>query len=168
MIMNAPSKHRRYARNTFACLVAIGISELAGVIGSIFTMPAISSWYALLVKPAVNPPAWLFGPVWTVLYLFMGVAAFLVWRNGWQNRHVKIALAVFALQLALNTFWSIVFFGFHSPGWALIEIVFLWSAVLGTIIVFAKISKAAAWLLVPYILWVSFAAYLNLSLWMLN
>lgn len=160
--------HQQKWRNIFALLFAIGVSELAGVVGSVVTIPAISTWYDTLTKPAVNPPAWLFGPVWTLLYFLMGIAAFLIWRKGWQNRHVKIALAVFGVQLALNTLWSIIFFGFRSPGWALIEITFLWSAILATVIVFAKISKSAAWLLAPYLLWTSFAVYLNLSLWNLN
>lgn len=149
-------------------IVAIVVCELAGVVGSIFTTPSIPGWYAGLVKPALNPPSWVFGPVWTTLFVLMGIAAFLVWRKGLVRRDVKNALGIFIIQLILNTLWSVIFFGLHSPGGALIEIIFLWLAILATIISFAKISKPAAWLLVPYILWVSFAAYLNYSIWALN
>lgn len=144
------------------------ISELAGVIGSLFTTPSIAGWYAGIIKPELNPPAWVFGPVWTTLFVLMGIAAFLVWRKGYGRKDVKIALGLFYGQLILNTLWSIIFFGLHSPGGAFIEIIFLWLAILATIIAFAKISRPAAWLLLPYILWVSFAAYLNYSIWILN
>lgn len=154
--------------NVLKLVIAIVISELAGIIGSVFTAPSIAGWYATLAKPALNPPAWVFGPVWTTLFALMGIAAFLVWRKGLDRRDVKIALGIFIGQLVLNALWSIIFFGLHSPGGALIEIVILWLAILATIIAFYKISKPAAWLLVPYILWVSFAAYLNYSIWMLN
>jgi tryptophan-rich sensory protein len=155
--------------NNFAKLAAaITVSELAGVVGSVFTAPSIAGWYATIVKPSFNPPAWVFGPVWTTLFALMGIAAFLVWKKGWERKDVKIALGIFLGQLALNTLWSITFFGLHSPGGALIEIVFLWLAILATIIAFFKISKPAAWLLAPYILWVSFAAYLNFCIYALN
>ena len=153
---------------TFKLLTAIIISELAGIIGSVFTAPSIPNWYAGLVKPELNPSNWIFAPVWTALFALMGIAAFLVWKRGLASRDVRIALAIFIGQLALNTLWSIIFFGLHSPGAAFIEIIFLWLVILATIIVFAKISKPAAWLLAPYILWVSFAAYLNFAIWSLN
>lgn len=154
--------------NFFKLVIAIGVSELAGVIGSIFTAPAIPSWYATLTKPVLNPPSWLFGPVWIVLYLLMGIAAYLVWRKGWGRKEVKLALGIFGAQLLLNTLWSVIFFGFHSPVVALAEIVFLWLVILTTIIAFHKISRPAAYLLLPYILWVSFAGYLNYAIWSLN
>jgi len=154
--------------NFFKLVIAIGISEMAGIIGSVFTISAIPNWYAGLVKPALNPPAWVFGPAWTTLYALMGIAAFLVWRNGWEKKAVKTALGVFGIQLFLNAVWSIIFFGLHNPGWALVDIILLWLAIVWTIAVFYKISKPAAYLLLPYILWVSFAAYLNYSIWMLN
>ena len=160
--------------NTFKLIIAIVVSELAGIIGSIFTTPSIVSWYAGLVKPALNPPAWVFGPVWTTLYALMGIAAFLIWSSyakaseGQAKRQIKIALGVFGIQLFLNAIWSIIFFGLHSPGWALVDIVFLWLAIVWTMVVFYKISRPAAYLLVPYLLWVSFASYLNYSIWMLN
>lgn len=154
--------------NTFKLIIAIVVSELAGIIGSVFTTPSIAGWYAGIVKPDINPPAWVFGPVWTTLFALIGIAAFLVWKKGLDRKDVKIALGIFLGQLVLNTLWSIIFFGLHSPGGALIEIIFLWLAILATIIAFAKISKPAAWLLLPYIFWVSFAGYLNYSIWQLN
>lgn len=156
------------ARNIFKLVSAIVVSELAGIIGSVFTTPSIAGWYVTLTKPALNPPAWVFGPVWTTLFALMGIAAFLIWKKGLERRDVKIALGMFVGQLVLNTLWSIIFFGLRSPGGALIEIIFLWFAILATIVAFAKISKPAAWLLVPYIAWVSFAGYLNFTIWMLN
>src|SRR3989339_1021525 len=154
--------------NTFKLIIAIVVSELAGIIGSVFTTQSISGWYADIVKPALNPPAWVFGPVWTTLFVLMGISAFLIWEKGLGRRDVKIALGIFIGQLVLNTLWSIIFFGLHSPGGAFIEIILLWFAIVTTIIVFAQISKVAAWLLGPYILWVSFAGYLNFSIWTLN
>src|SRR3989339_865250 len=154
--------------NTFKLIIAIVVSELAGIIGSVFTTPSIAGWYAGIVKPALNPPAWVFGPVWTTLFVLMGISAFLIWKKGLDRKDVKIALGIFIGQLVLNTLWSIIFFGLHSPGGALFEMIFLWFAIVATIIAFAKISRPAMWLLLPYILWVSFAGYLNYSIWHLN
>ena len=160
--------------NFFKLVIAIGVSELAGIIGSVFTISAIPNWYAGLVKPALNPPAWVFGPAWTTLYALMGIAAFLIWSSyakaseGQAKRQIKIALGVFGIQLFLNAIWSIIFFGLHSPGWALVDIVLLWLAIVWTMVVFYKISRPAAYLLVPYLLWVSFASYLNYAIWVLN
>ena len=160
--------------NLFKLVIAIAVSELAGVIGSVFTISAIPTWYAGLVKPALNPPGWIFGPAWITLYALMGIAAFLIWSSyakaseGQAKRQIKIALGVFGIQLFLNAIWSIIFFGLHNPFWAFIEIIILWLAILWTIFAFYKISRPAAYLLLPYIIWVSFAAYLNYSIWMLN
>jgi benzodiazapine receptor len=110
-------------------IVAIVVSGLAGGIGSIFTISAIPTWYATLAKPALNPPSWIFGPVWTTLYLLMGIAAFLVWKKGWDRKDVRKALAVFLLQLVLNAAWSIIFFGLHSPFWAFVDISAMWLAI---------------------------------------
>lgn len=154
--------------NFFKLIIAIAVSEFAGVIGSVFTISAIPTWYAGLAKPAFNPPNWIFSPVWTTLYALMGVAVFLIWRQGFDRKDVKIALAVFDIQLILNVLWSIIFFGLHSPAWALVDIVLLWLAIVWTMVVFYKISKPAVWLLVPYLLWVSFATYLNYAIWTLN
>lgn len=161
-------RKRSSSSDWFKLISAVVISEVAGVIGSVFTISAIPTWYAMLAKPALNPPAWVFGPVWTTLYLLMGIAAFLVWRNGWDGKGVKAALSLFAIQLILNALWSILFFGLHTPAWALVEIIAMWVVIVATIVAFAKISRPAAWLLVPYILWVSFALYLNWSIWRLN
>lgn len=155
-------------KNTIKLITAIIVSELAGIIGSIFTVSAVPTWYETLAKPALNPPSWIFGHVWTTLYALMGIAAFLVWKKGWDRIDVRKALFVFGVQLILNASWSIVFFGLHSPLWALVNIIAMWIAIVWTMILFYKISKPAIWLLVPYILWVSFATYLNYSIWMLN
>lgn len=162
--------------NTPKLIIAIVVSEPAGIIGSVFTIPAIAdsstglglAWYAGLTKPEFAPPNWVFGLVWTTLFAFMGIAAFLIWREGWNRKDVKIAFGAFIIQLVLNTLWSIIFFGFHNPGVAFVEIIFLWLAILAIIIVFSKVSKPAAWFLVPYIFWVSIAAYLNYTIWILN
>lgn len=155
--------------NSFLKLItAIVVSELAGIIGSIFTSSAIPTWYTTLAKPALNPPSYIFGPVWTTLYALMGIAAFLIWKKGWDRRDVRKALGVFLFQLVLNAAWSIIFFGLHSPLWALVDITLMWLTIVWTMVLFYKISKPAMWLLVPYILWVSFASYLNYSIWILN
>lgn len=152
----------------FKLIITIIICELAGIVGSIFTVSSIPTWYAGIIKPELSPPNWIFGPVWTTLFLLMGISLYLVWEKRSVNKNTSIALGIFAIQLVLNTLWSIIFFGLRSPGGAFVEIIFLWIAILATIIYFSKISRAAAWLLVPYILWVSFAAYLNFSIWILN
>src|SRR3990167_10048395 len=108
---------------------AICVAELAGIIGSLFTMSSVSGWYMGLVKPALNPPSWIFGPVWTTLYALMGISAFLVWKKGWDHKDVRKALGVFLFQLVLNAVWSIIFFGLHSPLWALVNIIFMWLAI---------------------------------------
>ncbi len=154
--------------NPFKLIIAIVVSNLAGIIGSFFTVPAIPGWYAGLEKPALNPPNWVFGPAWTTLYTLIGIAAFLVWKKGWQKKEVKKALAIFGLQLFLNATWSIVFFGWQSPAWALVNIILLSLAIIWTVAVFYRISKPAAYLLLPYLAWVSFAAYLNYSILILN
>lgn len=148
--------------------LAVVICQGAGIVGSIFTTPSISTWYKTLIRLELAPPNWVFGPVWTTLFLMMGIALFLVWEKDHKSKLAKIALAVFGVQLVLNTLWSILFFGLQNPFVAFIELIFLWLAILATIILFAKISKPAAWLLVPYILWVSFAGYLNFSFYSLN
>ncbi len=149
-------------------IFAIVICQLAGFIGSIFTTPKIAIWYASLSKPAFNPPNWLFGPVWTILFILMGISLYLIIIQDTREKKVKIAAFVFGIQLALNTLWSILFFGLQSPLLAFIEIIFLWLAILATILLFRKINKTAAYLLIPYILWVSFAAVLNLSVFLMN
>ncbi|HTK33399.1 MAG TPA: TspO/MBR family protein [Candidatus Paceibacterota bacterium] len=147
---------------------AIVLSELAGIVGSFFTVSSITTWYADIIRPTFSPPNWIFGPVWTTLFALMGIALFLVWQKGLAQRDVKIAVALFLAQLILNVCWSIIFFGAHNPGGAFVEILFLWIAILATIIAFFKISKLAGYLLVPYIAWVTFAAFLNYAIWTLN
>ena len=154
--------------NSLKLIISIAISELSGIIGSVFTISAIPTWYATLTKSTLNPPAWIFGPVWTTLYFLMGIAAFLIWRKGLEQKEIRIALSLFGVQLVLNALWSIVFFGLHSPAWALANIIALWLAIVWTMYVFYKISRPAAYLFVPYIIWVSFALYLNYAIWVLN
>ena len=149
-------------------VASIVICQGAGLIGSVFTTPAIPTWYAALRKPSFSPPNWLFAPVWITLFTLMGVSAFLVWRRGLDDPQVKIALTIFAIQLILNTSWSLVFFGLRSPLGGLIVISVLWVAILLTILNFFKISTTAGIVLMPYILWVSFAGVLNLFIWRLN
>ena len=144
------------------------VCELAGLIGSLFTTPSIAGWYAGLTKPAFNPPNWIFAPVWTTLYALMGLAAWLVYDKGVRRAEVKRALFVFLAQLILNVLWSVMFFGAHRILGAFVIIVALWILILGTILRFHKISKAAAYLLVPYVLWAGFATVLNASLYVLN
>ena len=149
-------------------IISVAVCLAIGFFGSIATMPSIPTWYAGLQKPAFNPPVWIFGPVWTALFIMMGIAAFLVWDKGIEDNNVKIALAIFGCQLALNLLWSVLFFGIHSPLLAFIDIIFLWLAIVWTIVRFYGISRPASYLLVPYILWVSFASILNFSIFLLN
>jgi len=149
-------------------ITSLLVSELAGVIGALFTAPAISGWYATLAKPEIAPPNWVFGPVWTFLFALMGVAVFLVWQKHGSHRHAKAALATFLGQLILNVIWSVSFFGLQSPGGAFAEIIVLWIAILATIVAFHRVSKAAAYLMIPYLAWVTFAGYLNYVIWSLN
>jgi tryptophan-rich sensory protein len=149
-------------------ITAILIVELIGNIGTIFTLPAITTWYTTLSKPAFNPPNWVFGPVWTILYALMGIAAYLVWERRTRNKQADAALEVFGAQLALNILWSLSFFGLHSPLYGLVVIVLLLAAIALTMIRFYKISKTAAYLLVPYLLWVAFASVLNFYVWKMN
>lgn len=158
----------RKGREIIGFAVCILIPLAAGAIGALFTTPTIPDWYAGLIKPALTPPAWIFGPVWTLLYVLMGIAVFLVWRRGLGAPGAKGAVEIFFVQLVLNAAWSAVFFGSRSPAAALIVIVALWGAIAAAINRFARISRPAAWLLAPYILWVSFAAYLNLAIYLLN
>ena len=178
-------------KNIIKLIVSILICELAGVLGSLFTTPAIKTWYAFLAKPSFSPPDSVFAPVWTLLFLLMGIALYLVWSKNW---HIEVkagqaerktwnpisrklfsgswreenAVLIFSLQLALNVLWSIIFFYFRSPGLAFFEILMLWFAILYTIVNFYRISKSSGFLLLPYLLWVTFAAVLNLYIYLLN
>jgi len=141
---------------------------MAGIIGSFFTTPAIPNWYATLAKPSFTPPDSVFAPVWTTLFLLMGISLFLIWQKWGYIDTMQQALILFGIQLLLNILWSVIFFGLHSPLAAFIEIIFLWISIALTIMVFFTISRIAGILLVPYILWVSFAAVLNFMIWRLN
>ncbi|CAG0993384.1 Tryptophan-rich protein TspO [Methanosarcinales archaeon] len=149
-------------------IVSITICLFAGFLGSFFTIPAIPTWYATLTKPSFAPPNWLFFPVWTTLFVMMGISLYLVWRRGLEGQQVKNALVIFAVQLILNVLWSAAFFGLRSPLSGLIEISILWISIAFTIMIFMKISRTAGLLLIPYIIWVSFAAILNFMIWRLN
>lgn len=142
--------------------------EFVGIISTPFTLAAIPTWYSTLNKPPFSPPNWIFGPVWTTLYFLMGISAFLIWQKGLKKKQVKEALLYFVAQLFFNFIWSILFFGLKSPTLGLFDILVLWVLILVTMIKFYKISKPAAYLLIPYILWVSFATILNLSIVLLN
>lgn len=139
----------------------------AGALGSFATTPKIPTWYASLEKPPGNPPSWVFGPVWTTLYVLMGVAAWLVWQRP-QSEVRRLALRMFLIQLVLNCLWSFLFFGWERPGAAFLEIVVLWVTIVATTGLFFHLSKPAGWLMIPYACWVSFASYLNLAIWRLN
>jgi tryptophan-rich sensory protein len=155
-------------RMNFKLIIAIAIPLLIGLSGGAFTAAEIPYWYAGLIKPSWNPPNWLFGPVWTTLYVLMGIALYLVWKSEAVQAVKQTAFILFAVQLTLNFFWSIIFFNQHQIGWAMAEIIVLWVFILLTIFSFSKINNTAAWLLVPYISWVSFAAILNYTIWSLN
>lgn len=154
--------------NILKLLASLAVVVAAGGVGSLATTRAIPTWYRGLAKPSFNPPDWLFGPAWTVLYLLMAVAAFLVWKQGFNSSGVKLALAVFLVQLALNALWSILFFGMRSPLAGLVNITVLWLVILATIVLFFRVSVLAGVLLLPYIAWVSFAAVLNAAVFLLN
>lgn len=148
--------------------IAVAICLSAGAIGSIFTTPAIPTWYAGLNKPFFNPPNWIFAPVWTALYIMMGIAAHLVSKELKKNEEAAKGLAVFSVQLILNAVWSVVFFGAKDLFLALIVIAILWFLIALTIMQFGKVSRDAALLLYPYIVWVSFASVLNAAVWLMN
>jgi benzodiazapine receptor len=148
------------------CSMAVCI--LIGFLGSFATRGSVTTWYADLSRPSFTPPDWTFGVVWPILYVMMGISAFLIWNMGFDKTEVKVALSIFGLQLILNGLWTPIFFGLHLIGLALVEIIMMWAAILLTIISFWKVSKPAAFLLLPYILWVSFAIVLNASLYILN
>lgn len=149
-------------------IISIGVCFLAGAIGSVFTVSAIPTWYAALQKPAFSPPNWIFGPVWTGLYLLMGLSLYLVWSSHGKSKEKRVSLQLFFIQLMLNVLWSVVFFGFRSIFYAFVVILFLWLMILMTSLSFMKVSKVAGWLFLPYLLWVSFALLLNFSILILN
>ena len=147
--------------NLIKLIFCILFVEMAGLFGSIATAPSVKTWYLTLAKPSFNPPSWIFAPVWTILFFLMGIALYLVWTK-------KNNLFWFWVQLLLNILWSFIFFGLHLPNIAFLEIIFLWIAILMTIIKFRSYNKTASLLLVPYLLWVTFASFLNFSITQLN
>ncbi|MBK7289999.1 MAG: tryptophan-rich sensory protein [Chitinophagaceae bacterium] len=154
--------------NSIKLIIAIAIPVAVGAISGFFTATGVESWYQTINKPSWNPPGWIFAPVWTTLYIMMGVALFLVWKSDSSDILKKTAITLFTIQLVLNFFWSFIFFDQHQIGWALVEIIAMWIFILLTIFAFGNVSKLAAWLLVPYISWVSFATILNYTIWKLN
>ncbi len=155
-------------QNTAKLVSAVIVCQLAGAIGSLFTFSAIPAWYSMLNKPFFAPPNWVFAPVWTILYALMGVSAYIIWNKGLKNKKVKTALIVFMLQLSLNVLWSFLFFGLRSPLYGLIGIIALFASIIMTYVKFNRISKTASAILVPYIIWVAFAAVLNYYILVLN
>ncbi len=153
-------------RNVLKLILSIGISLTAGAVGSLFTVSSIPTWYSTLNKPTFSPPNWVFGPVWTTLYILMGVSLYWIFMS--KSKLKQKGLTLFFVQLALNTAWSIVFFGMKNPSLAFVNIIALWITILLTIKIFYKINKNSAYLLYPYLLWVSFASLLNLMIVVLN
>lgn len=149
-------------------LISVVTCLLVGFIGGISTADALTTWYPSLVKPSFNPPDWIFAPVWTTLYIMMGISVGLVWHGGWEKREVQNAVMTFLAQLVFNGLWSVVFFGMRSPGGALIIIVILWLLIVRTVRKFHPINRISAYLLIPYLLWVTFALVLNFSIYWLN
>jgi tryptophan-rich sensory protein len=155
-------------RDSIRLIVSLAVPQLVGITAALATAAGVREWYPGLVKPGFTPPGWIFGPAWTLLYLLMGVALWLVWRSADRRDDTRPALVAFAVQLALNGLWSLLFFGLRSPGLAFAEILLLWAAIAVTIVLFRRVSRLAAALLLPYWLWVTFAAVLNGSIWWLN
>lgn len=152
----------------FKLIISIAIPLIVGAVSGFFTSESVQGWFTTIQKPSFNPPNWIFAPVWTTLYILMGIACFLVWKSKNETAAKRTAIIFYSVQLTLNFFWSIIFFGAHEPGWALIDIIALLVMILLTAIWFERISVAAAWLMVPYICWVSFATVLNYYIWKLN
>lgn len=149
-------------------IISVVGCELIGLIGSVFTIPAIPIWYATLNKPPFSPPNWIFGPVWTLLYFLMGVSFYLIWKQGWAKKKIRTAGEYFLAQLALNFVWTPIFFGLKSTLTALLVIIALWITIVLTMKKFYPLSKLSFYLLIPYLLWVSFATLLNAAIVVLN
>ena len=170
-MVSFPSRFRELPRDRplLALAVAILTVELVGASGSIFTVQGLGTWYDTLQQPALAPPNWVFGPVWTTLFALIGVALWLVWRQVDSSpREAQLGFGVFVLHFVFNLGWSAVFFGIQEIGWGLVVIGILWLLIVATMWAFDRVDRRAALLLVPYLLWVSFAAYLNYRFWVLN
>lgn len=155
-------------KDFFGGLLAALICLSIGGIGTIFTAPNIPTWYASQIRPFFAPPNWVFGPAWTLLYALMGIAIYLIIKKGLDKKEVRTASLVFLIQLILNAIWTPIFFGLHQTFLAFIVIVLLWLAIIWTMMKFYPVAKLACWLLLPYLLWVSFASTLNFGFWWLN
>ncbi|GAB4091668.1 TspO/MBR family protein [Flaviaesturariibacter terrae] len=155
-------------KNGLKLFLSLAIPQVVGGTAGFFTVTGVGTWYQRIQRPAWNPPNWVFGPVWTLLYVLMGIALYLVWRGPGSNPQKRRAITFWSIQLAANFLWSFLFFNQHRIGLALLDLAVLWLLILLTIFSFARINKTAAWLLVPYISWVTFAGILNYSIWMLN
>lgn len=142
--------------------------QLAGILGSLVTGPSVKGWFQTLEKPVLMPPGWVFGAVWTTLFVLMAIAFWLVWTNDNKSKHKKTAMILFGVQLALNILWSVIFFGLGEMFFAIIELMVLFAAVLATTFYFFKQSKIAGYLMIPYLLWLCAAAYLNIAIYLLN
>jgi len=153
--------------NILKFIIAVAIPVTVGAVAGFFTADSVKGWYSSLEKPSFNPPSWLFGPVWTVLYILMGIAFYLVWKQPSSEKRNR-AIMFFILQLILNGAWSFIFFYAKQPGWAFAEIVVLWLMIIVTMINFKPLSKTSFYLMIPYLLWVSFASVLNFTIWQLN
>jgi tryptophan-rich sensory protein len=152
----------------FPLLGWIALCEAAGIVGSFFTVSAIPTWYATLARPSFSPPNWVFGPVWTVLYMLMGIAVYRVWRLGMHKPAVKTAVSLFIVHLFFNAIWSILFFGAKNIPLAFVDITVIWVTLIYIIFRFEKLDRASAYLLLPYLAWISFATVLNYNYWLLN
>lgn len=164
--MSTSQNVRRAGPGLAALAAFVGLCLVVGAVGGAVTATSVGTWYAGLAKPGFNPPNGVFGPVWTALYVMMAVAAWRVWRAGAPVR--GRALGLWGAQLALNLAWSCLFFGLRAPGPALAEIAVLWAAIAATMLAFRRLDRFAAWLMAPYLAWVSFAAVLNYEVWRLN
>ncbi|MFH1405442.1 MAG: TspO/MBR family protein, partial [Patescibacteria group bacterium] len=151
----------KFVASIFICLCA-------GVVGSFANAGNINTWYATLQKPVFNPPNWVFGPVWTILYIMIGIALYLVWQKWKKDKFSRIVFVMFLIHLFVNAMWSVVFFGLHDIGKAFLVIIVLWLMIIALMFLFEKIDRKATLLFVPYLLWVTFAAFLNFSIWELN
>lgn len=166
--MSTPTQAGEYRRRTVPLVVALLLPLAVGMVSGWITADGVRSWYPSIAKPGFTPPDWVFGPVWTALYISMGWASYLIWRRGFHAPGVRAALTFYAIQLLLNSLWSPLFFGLQSPGLAFAEIVVFWAALAWTVVLFRRVSLAAALVMMPYLAWVSFATVLNFAIWRLN
>jgi len=156
-----------HARSAVALVVCVAVCLAAAGVGGLATSRSVATWYQTIEKPSWTPPGWVFGPVWTTLYLMMAVAAWLVWRRAGVSGG-RLALTLFAAQLVLNAAWSWLFFGLQNPGAAFVELIVLWLAIVATLVAFWRTTAPAGWLMLPYLLWVTFAGVLNFTIWRMN